>query len=114
LAQEVTTGTEEVGPVAAEGVGDLLMPGGNALGQAGSDETIREVQGGVNEAQTMFNELAQGGTPVTGSTYPGTLVQLPNGGTVGLRTVMTASPGTDATIDVNIPNIPITKIKFNP
>ena len=90
------------------------MPGGNTLGQAGSDAAIREVQGGVNEAQALFNKLAQGGTPVTGSTYPGALVQLPNGGTVGLRTVMTASPGTAATIDVNIPNIPITKVKFNP
>jgi hypothetical protein len=45
---------------------------------------------------------------------PGTWVDLPNGGGVGLRTDMTRSPGTAATIDVNIPNIQIDKIKFNP
>ena len=41
-------------------------------------------------------------------------VELPAGGTIGLRTVATKSPGTVVTIDVNIPNIPITKIKINP
>ena len=110
---EVTAG-EAVEAGAAESAGDLLMPGGNAMGQAGSDETIRVMQGGVNEAETLFNKLAQGGTPVPNPTYPGTLVQLPNGGTVGIRTVMTGSPGTAATVDVNIPDIPITKVKFNP
>ncbi len=29
-------------------------------------------------------------------------MELPNGGTVGFRTMMTRSPGTSATIDVNI------------
>lgn len=67
------------------------------------------------DARAMFNQLSQGGTVVTGSTYPGTLVSLPGGGTVGLRTVMTNSPGTLATIDVNVPGVTaVTKIKFNP
>jgi hypothetical protein len=52
---------------------------------------------------------------VAGSKYPGTLVTLPGGGTIGLRTAMTKSPGTIATIDVNVPGvIGISKIKFNP
>jgi RHS repeat-associated protein len=93
---------------------DILLPGGKALGQAGSKATIRELKGGMNEAQSLFNQMTQGGKIVPSPTYPGTLVQLPNGGTVGLRTVATRSPGTAVTIDVNISSIPITKIKFNP
>jgi RHS repeat-associated protein len=96
------------------GPANTLMPGGNPIGTEGSDATIREVQGGLPEAQNFFNQVSSGGTPVQGSTYPGTLVQVPGGGTVGLRTVMSNSPSTAATIDVNIPNIPIRKIKFNP
>ena len=43
-----------------------------------------------------------------------TRVQLPDGGFVQLRTVMSRSPHTAATIDVNISGIEITKLKFNP
>ena len=111
-----TEGSAAGEQAATEGsnIGNLLMPGGNLLGQAGSDASIREVQGGVSDAQALFDRLAQGGTPVSGSNYPGISVQLPNGGIVSLRTVMTRSPGTAATIDIDIPNIPIQKIKFNP
>jgi hypothetical protein len=43
-----------------------------------------------------------------------TRVELPDGGFVQLRTVMSRSPNTAATIDVNIPGINIKKLKFNP
>lgn len=46
--------------------------------------------------------------------YPGTLVSVPNGGTAGIRAVMSRSPNSAATIDVNIQDVPISKIKFNP
>jgi hypothetical protein len=97
-------------------INNLLNPGGNPIGVAGSSATIREVAGStLADAQNLFNQLSQGGTAVTGSTYRGTLVRLPGGGTVGLRTVTTRSPGTIATIDVNVPGVPgVTKIKFNP
>jgi hypothetical protein len=97
-------------------INNIVNPSGNPIGAAGSSPTIREVAGStVADAQAMFNQLSQGGTVVTGSTYPGTLVRLPSGGTVGLRTVMTNSPGTLATIDVNVPGVTaVTKIKFNP
>jgi RHS repeat-associated protein len=97
-------------------INNLVNPGGQPIGVAGSSATIREIAGShLADAQTMFNQLAQGGKTVTGSTYPGTLVSLPGGGTVGLRTVMTDSPGTLATIDVNVPGVTaVTKIKFNP
>jgi hypothetical protein len=95
-------------------INDILLPGGHPLGQPGSNPGIRELPGDLNDAQGLFNQLAQGGTPMSGSNYPGTLTQLPSGGYVGLRTYMTGSPGTAATVDVNIPGIPITGIKFNP
>jgi RHS repeat-associated protein len=95
-----------------EAVRSTLMPGGRALGQAGSKEAIREVQGGLKEAKAVFQQLTAGGQAVK-SNYPGTLMQVEGGGTVGIRTVATGSPNTAATIDVNIPKIPIMKIKFN-
>ena len=61
----------------------------------------------------MFDQLSQGGTVVEQTPYL-TRVQLPDGGFVQLRTVMSQSPNTAATIDVNIPGVNITKLKFNP
>lgn len=96
------------------GADELLVPGGTRIGTAGSRASIREVTGGLDDAQALFTDLSRGGTVVTDTTYPGTLVRLPDGGTVGLRTTMTNSPGSIANIDVNIPGIGITKIKFIP
>lgn len=93
---------------------ELLMPGGSPIGTAGSRAAIRELSGGTAEASQMFGRLTRGASDVTPAGYPGTLMELPTGGTVGMRTVMSRSPGTAATIDVNIPNVPIEKIKFNP
>jgi len=87
---------------------NILMPGGLPLGQPGSSPDIREVSGGLKEAQDMFDDLTKGATPVIGSTHPN-LVRLPGGGTVGLRVFSKAGP---PTVDVNIPGIPIREIKF--
>lgn len=87
---------------------DMLMPGGAPLGSAGS-AGVREITGGLDDATAMFNSLSRGGSPVTGSNYPGQLMNLPGGGTVGLRTQMSRSPGTAATIDVNVPGFPSTR-----
>jgi hypothetical protein len=95
-----------------EMVRSALMPGGKAIGQAGTKEAIREVQGGLKEAKSLFQQLTAGGQTVK-SNNPGTLVQVEGGGTIGIRTVATGSPNTAATIDVNVPKIPIIKIKFN-
>ena len=61
----------------------------------------------------MFERLRRGGTPMTGTTYKDTLVRLPDGGIVGLRTTMERSPSAAAAINVNIKGIPIEKLKFN-
>jgi hypothetical protein len=104
--------------VAAETAGsslaDILTPGGSAIGNPGTDETIREITGDYSDAEAMFKQLSQGGQIVS-STPKLVRVELPNGGGfVQLRTAMTRSPNTAATIDVNIPGIDITKLKYNP
>lgn len=96
-------------------IDDLLRPGGLTIGKAGTDDTIREITGGLPEAQTMFQQLSQGGS-IVAQTPKLTRVELPNGGGfVQLRTVMSPkSPNTVATIDVNIPGFDIAKLKYNP
>ena len=89
---------------------DILMFGGRPIGTPGSRPTVREVPGGLPEAQNMFDDLAQGGTPITRPGYPGTAVQPPEGGFIGLRPV---SGSGGPAIDVNVPGIPeIEKIHF--
>jgi hypothetical protein len=95
-------------------VDDILMPGGKAIGKAGTNPAIREVKGGMSDATALFRELSEGGT-VVAQTPTITRVEIPGGGIVQLRTAMSKSPNSVATIDVNIPSLPgIDKIKFNP
>jgi hypothetical protein len=85
------------------------MPGGHPVGTKGSKATIRVVAGGQKAADDLFNDLTSGGNPVVVPTYPGNMVDLPGGGRVGLRA---KSKSGGPTIDVDIPGIPIKKIKF--
>lgn len=87
---------------------NVLMPDGSPLGLPGSSFDIREFPGGLTDAQDMFDDLVKGATRDTGSSHPN-LFRLPSGGTIGFRPKSkTGAP----TIDVNIPGIPIRKIKF--
>ena len=88
---------------------DILIPNGKPLGTDGSKPSIREIPGGQKEADDFFDDLSAGGKPVTQPTYPGKMVDLPGGGRVGLRP---NSKSGKPTIDVDIPGIPIKKIKF--
>ena len=88
---------------------DLLLPKGKPIGTKGSKASIREVPGGQEEAEDLFNDLTVGGKPATVPAYPGKIVDLPRGGRVGLRP---KSKSGEPTIDVDIPGIPIKKIKF--
>jgi hypothetical protein len=95
------------------------MPGGTPIGVKATgpraSARLREVSGGRAEAERLFQELTQGGKDVTPTSYPGTLVELPNGrGIVGYRPASKSGP---PTIDVNVVDaagqpIPIEKIKF--
>jgi len=93
----------------------ILKPGGSIIGKAGSNASIRELSGGMGAAQSYWSRLVTSGAkPVLSSGYKGVLMELPNGGTVGFRTIMSRSQGTAATIDVNIPGLFQGKLKFNP
>jgi len=54
------TASQEAAPVVPT-IDDLLLPGGKLIGQAGSRSDIRVLQGGLTDAQALFNKLAQGG-----------------------------------------------------
>src|SRR5947209_5435675 len=95
------------------------MPGGRPIGAKGTgpraSARLREVAGGQAEAERFFQELTQGGKDITPSTYPGQLIELPNGrGTVGYRPASKSGP---PTLDINAvdaagQSIPVEKIKF--
>jgi hypothetical protein len=105
-----------VGPAGSSAEDQAIRIGNmiNGLGQAGSRPDIRVVQGELSDAQALFDSLTIGGIQATGSTYKGVLINMPDGGWIGLRTQMTNSPNSVATIDVNVPYVTVKKIKFNP
>ena len=88
---------------------DLLMPNGKPLGAKGTKASIREIPGGQKAAEDLFEDLTVAGKPVALPSYPGKMVDLPGGGRVGLRSI---SKSGEPTVDVDIPGIPIKKLKF--
>jgi len=93
----------------ATGAEDVLMPGGQAIGQAGAPE-VRVVQGGPQAIQSLWQRLTAGATAGGPTGYPGSGMNLPGGGWAGLRN----SSGYGPTIDVNVPGVPYDKIHFAP
>ncbi len=85
------------------------MPGGKPIGTKGSKASNRQVSGGQKAADDWFDDLTVGGTSAIVPTYPGKMMDVPGGGRVGLRP---KSKSGEPTIDVDIPGIPIKKIKF--
>jgi hypothetical protein len=91
-------------PGSGRSIEDLLLPGGKPIGVRATgpkaSARLREVPGGEPEAEALFRKLAPGGTDITPASYPGTLIELPNGrGRVGYRPASRSGP---PTIDVNI------------
>jgi hypothetical protein len=81
----------------------ILMPDGKPIGQPGTTPGIREMPGGAQGAQDLFDQLSKGGTVTNNPRYPGTQVELPNnGGIVGIRP---QSSSGDTAVDVNIPRL---------
>jgi hypothetical protein len=87
----------------------MLMPNGKPIGQKGNKASIREVPGGQQEVDDFFDELTTGGAPAVVPSYLGKMVDLPGGGRAGIRH---QSKSGVPTIDVDIPGVPIKKIKF--
>jgi hypothetical protein len=84
------------------------MPGGSPIGQPGTSPDIREVAVEGQNGEAFFDRLTKGGLMDTSTTHP-KLFRLPTG-TVGYRGV--SKNNGPPTIDVNIPGIPVRKIKF--
>ena len=98
------TGTLATGAAASSNVANILKPGGQLIGKAGSSSNIRIVEGTAKEAQQMFNTLTKGGKVLPKSTYPGKMAELPGGGRIGYRPVSKSGP---PTIDVHdVPGLP--------
>jgi len=85
------------------------MPGGSPVGMRGKGRQVRELVGGRQAAEKMFDDLKQGGMLNTPVGYPGQDYDLPGGGWVGLRLV---SKSGEPTIDVQIPGVPVRKVKY--
>jgi len=98
-------------PGGKQHVTDILRPGGKLIGDPGTSSKIRILHGGKAEAEALFGRLTQGGEAITGTTYPGKLVRLTDGGKIGFRPTSTSGP---PTIDVFIEGLGIREIKFIP
>jgi hypothetical protein len=96
---------------AGTGIVDVLRPGGKLIGEAGSSSQIRILQGGHSEAEALFGQLSHGGQVVEGTSYPGTLVRLSEGGQVRFWPVSTSGP---PTIDVTVKGLGVREIKLVP
>ncbi len=100
---------------AAKAKVDILKPGGNPIGRAGSSPEIRELTGDQTDALNLFMELIEGGTEVPTPNFKGFRFKIPGDGTVQIRDFASKSPNTNATIDVKLKSVPdIEKLKFNP
>ncbi|MFA6317360.1 MAG: tetratricopeptide repeat protein [Elusimicrobiota bacterium] len=64
------------------------------VGKTGSSPRIRLITGSLQDAEALFQRLSGVGRPLTGTGYPGTIVELPNGAHIGLRPVSVSGPPT--------------------
>jgi RHS repeat-associated protein len=75
----------------------IVGPGGEKIGRPGRSPGVRVIDT-VEEMEQIFQRLITGGKPID-STYPGDLVQHPDGSTVGRRpTSRTGGPAIDITL----------------
>jgi hypothetical protein len=77
-------------------VDDLAKDGGQKIGKAGRNTGVRTV-GSESDLDAIWRQYSKGGTPVTGSTYPGQRVAFPDGSEIAKRS---ASKSGGPTIDV--------------
>jgi hypothetical protein len=89
---------------------ELLVPDGVPFGEPGRGRAVRVVQGGLQAAEQLMDELEALGEPSRRGDYDGRMVQLGEEGTVGLRH---RSKSGEPTLDVQVQCVPeIRKAKF--
>lgn len=103
---------EDAGAI-TQRLADTLAPDGVPIGEAGSSPEIRELPGGADAAEQMFQDLTEGGTLDTPLSYPdsGTGYRMPDGSFIGYRPI---SDSGLPTIDVKVAPLKdiVKKLKF--
>ncbi len=89
---------------------NMLRPGGKLIGEAGSSDNIRILQGNIKTAEDLTLDLGKIGQIRNHPNDPtGVVIDLPGGGYIGLRESKKYGP----TIDINVPGFEdIRKIHF--
>jgi hypothetical protein len=90
-------------------VEDKVMPNGVPIGQSGDSPRVRELPGGIDGAEDLFNYLRVGGT-VQLTSPEITVVKLP--GSAGFVTFRPTSTSGPPAVDINVPGIPFAKVHF--
>jgi RHS repeat-associated protein len=101
LGKRVSRWLRRFFPRTASGVGDALK----GL-RAGRSSGVKVVDS-VDDLDVLFGRLSSGGNVVEGTTYPGRLVELPDGTTIGL---WTGSKSGGPTIDIKLPDGTLQKV----
>ncbi len=88
----------------------VFVPEEEPIGDPGRGRDVRVVQGGLQAAEQLMDELEALGEPTHKEDYDGRMVQLGEEGTVGLRH---RSKSGEPTLDVQVQCVPeIRKAKF--
>jgi hypothetical protein len=93
-----------------ETLADVLLPGGKPVGW--TSRMVRELPGGEQAANALFNRLTSGASNVTPPNFPGVVRKRSDGATISyLQPVKGSVP---PTILVEAPKLPITQLQFPP
>jgi hypothetical protein len=92
-----------------ETLADVLLPGGKPVGLA--SKQMRELAGGEQAANALFNRLTAGATDVTPPNFPGAVRRRSDGATI---TYLQVKGGAPPTILMQAANFPISELQFPP
>jgi hypothetical protein len=93
-----------------ETVADVLMPGGKPVGLA--SKQVRELPGGEQAANALFNRLTAGAADATPPNFPGVVRKRSDG--VTITYLLPVKGGAPPTILVQAAKLPISELQFPP
>ena len=93
-----------------ETLADVLMPGGKPVGLP--SRQMRELPGGEQAANALFNRLTAGAADVTPPSFPGVARKRSDG--VTITYLLPVKGGAPPTILVEAPKLPISELQFPP
>ena len=95
---------------AGETLADVLLPGGKPVGL--TSKQMRELAGGEQAANALFNRLTAGAADVTPPNFPGVVRKRSDGATVTY--LLPVKGGAPPTILVEAAKLPISELQFPP